>query len=150
MDVTEKYKIRVEKYETSYAIVGEPKSTIGVLIEILSSRAANHISAIISGKELSTEAELIHYIISNGKKDERYPISAEMRGQVCIYRDITKVYDGLRGDFPIENFDTLKAAGDDTEVTPLLTLPSSEVQQIILAINKIDRLKLAQEYAKKS
>jgi len=110
---------------------GEPAETIGVLVDILYSRPNNYITLNISGTETTEDLEIIKYIIDNGAKNERYPISAEIRGQICIYKDLTYVYNGFKNEFPVENFDTIDNKGDDPNIKPLFTLPSIEVYEII-------------------
>ena len=70
--------------------------------------------------------DVIQNIIKYGQAKERYPMASEI-GHITIYKEKAFVYDGLKGDWVINNFEGYDDSEDETEYQPVMTLPSEDL-----------------------
>ncbi|KAA3624022.1 MAG: hypothetical protein DWQ02_23705 [Bacteroidetes bacterium] len=80
-----------------------------------------------------TDAEMVSVIkniINHGNVDERYPMASEI-GHITIYKNEAFIYDGLKGDWIINDFENFNDKDDEKNIQPVMTIPSDDLLGIL-------------------
>jgi len=120
----EKYKIEVQKMNNGMSLRGDPMYPNGHLLATL----FGHTPIKRNNQPITFCQEIneIKQIVANNDPEKRYPLIDE-HGQICIYSEMSFLYDTLRNKSVIGEMDTFDSIYDEKDEIPIMSIPTMDL-----------------------
>lgn len=126
----DKYGLRTEFRERGISFKTSPEYPNQILFGVITDHQPIRPKFFDRNLNDSEMISVIGSIIKYGKDNERYPMASEI-GHITIYKNEAFVYDGLKGDWIINDFESYTNEQDEENIQPVMIIPSTDLLGIL-------------------